>query len=208
MTQSLASSPSATAVYLHAEPIYCLTFSMRFLRNFITNLGKRRYAQVHDVRVEYSRYPAKEIWEKESDQGAMSQSLNGKSNSWESASLALQQYDSGHAESCPPRPTFQRGLDGKWLCTNHIPRYQLRHPLTHQSIQKASRAPLHAAAHRLHPLGLLRSAQVRLRQPQHCRHCHGRVSRLQRRSGQQSTQRRSERGVQVVFVCVEVEGGV
>jgi hypothetical protein len=70
---------------------------MRFLRNFIANLGKRRYAQVHDVRVEYSRYPAKEIWEKESDQGEMSQSLNGESNSWRSASLARREYDPGHA---------------------------------------------------------------------------------------------------------------
>ena len=50
---------------------------MRFLRNIITNLGKRRYAQVHDVRVEYSRYPAKDILEKESSEDNMSQSLNG-----------------------------------------------------------------------------------------------------------------------------------
>ncbi|KAF3002446.1 hypothetical protein E8E13_004666 [Curvularia kusanoi] len=49
---------------------------MRFLRNLFTNLGKRRYAQVHDVRVEYSRYPAKDILEKESEGGNMSQSLN------------------------------------------------------------------------------------------------------------------------------------
>lgn len=208
MTQSLASSPSATAVYLHAEPIYCLTFSMRFLRNFITNLGKRRYAQVHDVRVEYSRYPAKEIWEKESDQGEMSQSLNGKSKPWGSASLVRQEYVSGNAESCPPCSTSQQSLNGRRLCTNHGPKYEFKHPLTHFSFQEASRAPLHPAAHRLHPLGLLRSAQVRLRQPQHCRHCHGGVPRLQRRSGQQPTQRWSERGVQVVFVCVEVEGGV
>lgn len=72
---------------------------MRFLRNFITNLGKRRYAQVHDVRVEYSRYPAKEIWEKESDQGEMSQSLNGKSDSWGPASLAWQEHGPCHAEN-------------------------------------------------------------------------------------------------------------
>lgn len=51
---------------------------MRFLRNLISNLGKRRYAQVHDVRVEYSRYPAKDILEQESSEGNMSQSLNGK----------------------------------------------------------------------------------------------------------------------------------
>lgn len=50
---------------------------MRFLRNFVANLGKRRYAQVHDVRVEYSRYPAKDLLEKESSGDNMSQSLNG-----------------------------------------------------------------------------------------------------------------------------------
>jgi hypothetical protein len=50
---------------------------MRFLRNIISNLGKRRYAQVHDVRVEYSRYPAKDILEEESSEENMSQSLNG-----------------------------------------------------------------------------------------------------------------------------------
>ncbi|XPT02915.1 hypothetical protein M3J09_012019 [Ascochyta lentis] len=49
---------------------------MRFLRNFITNLGKRRYAQVHDVRVEYSRYPAKDLLDKESAEDNMSKSLN------------------------------------------------------------------------------------------------------------------------------------
>ena len=48
---------------------------MRFLRSLISNLGKRRYAQVHDVRVEYLRYPAKDILEDD-----MSQSLNGMCN--------------------------------------------------------------------------------------------------------------------------------
>jgi hypothetical protein len=53
---------------------------MRFFRNLITNLrSTRRYAQVHDVRVEYSRYPAKDILEKESSDDAMSQSFNGMS---------------------------------------------------------------------------------------------------------------------------------
>lgn len=50
---------------------------MRFLRNIISNLGKRRYAQVHDVRVEYSRYPAKDLLEEQSSEDNMSQSLNG-----------------------------------------------------------------------------------------------------------------------------------
>ncbi|KZM22109.1 uncharacterized protein EKO05_0003823 [Ascochyta rabiei] len=49
---------------------------MRFLRSFITNLGKRRFAQVHYVRVEYSRYPAKDLLEKENAEDNMSQSLN------------------------------------------------------------------------------------------------------------------------------------
>ncbi|KAF3049600.1 hypothetical protein E8E11_009472 [Didymella keratinophila] len=49
---------------------------MRFLRNIISNLGKRRYAQVHDVKVEYSRYPAKDLLEKETSEDNMSQSLN------------------------------------------------------------------------------------------------------------------------------------
>ena len=50
---------------------------MRFLRNVVANFGKRRYAQVHDVRVEYSRYPAKDILETERSEDNMSQSLNG-----------------------------------------------------------------------------------------------------------------------------------